>query len=394
MTTENNSPATPNVEVTPDNLWATDAKDFTIPEESEDESVSSDSDVDSEETDVQEEAEELEESSEGEEDEGEAEGESKEVQSEESPARKYRATKSDGTQVEVESDTVFKVKVNGKIEKVSFEDLKKDYNGKVYYDERIRRASEKEIATNKILEKNKEQTETFDKKLKAITKNVTSSNVLDALTAIGDLVGEDPEKFRSDMLNGMTKFITDFSNMTDEQQAVFLTEQKYNALKKERELENEDNKIKTDKQKAVEAVEQACKQFSIPKDVMEDAYAALKDDYVNRGASPDKITLDNVVDLALTYRVNDNLKQAQEEYGKELGYETFNKLRQVIFDQEKGGADLELSDYVDIIKEITTKSTKMKASSGLQKKANAKPMPKAQPTKDELVAMDLNDIWG
>ena len=391
--TDENTTVAPIVTSNPDEVWGSDIGELHTADATED--VVEDEGSEPEEVDSEDSEEvESEESSEEEESEEESEEEEKVSVKETVESKKYKATKSDGTQLEIDSDTTFKIKVNGKFEKVAFQDLTKDYNGKVYYEERVRRASEKELQATKLLETKQAQEDKFNRRLKDLTSGITEGNVLDALADIGELVGEDPQKFRADMIESMSGFIQKWVNMTAEQQEKFLLEQKYVGLEKKVKQEQEDKAKFESKTKVEQAIEEASVKYKLERKDLTAAYEVLVENYNKQGISLDKLTFNDVVDLSLGARVSSNLKQAQEESGMKLDYEQYNKLSKIVFEQEKaGGADLELSDYIAIIKEVVGKPVKVKGSQGLAKKVPAER--KFAPKKADTESFeDLNDIWG
>lgn len=325
-----------------------------------------------------------------EESEPEEETETPEKEVEAKNLKVYKATKADGEQVEIDSETVFKVKANGKFVKVKFEDLKKDYAGRVAYDEKIRRASETAKESETKLQEVVLTNQKFEQKLKSISEDMNESNVIEALGGIADLTGSNKEEFVATWIQSMAKFVSDFTEMTPEGREAYLAKAKYNSLKKGLEHKTNEQKLQDDLKAVNQAIDDTCAKYEIAKDDMKLAFQALSKHYASIGKSPDEITVEQTADLVIGARVKDNLVQAQEESGSKIPYDEYNKLLELIIKEEKeSGAKLEFSDYLTIVKNVT--GGNVKASKELAEKG--KPIKKVEEKSSVVDATNLADIW-
>lgn len=119
-----------------------------------------------------------------------------------------------GREIELDTDTKIPVKIDGKDEEVSLDDLRNNYSGKVAYDKRFSELD----ARDKIYIKDKQNTE---KQLGGILHKAMNNDILGALLEITDIAGIDPspimKSIQGTLLGGD---IQKFLQMTPDQREI------------------------------------------------------------------------------------------------------------------------------------------------------------------------------
>lgn len=318
----------------------------------------------------------------------------KKTEDESHPIKSYKATLEDGTQVELKDNTSLKLKVDGKYKRVTIKDLKDNYNGNVKHDELIRRSSAAEKASISRLSQINAEASLTKERTEQVSKAITSGNVMEALSVIAQLQGEDPSKVMDAWVNGLTSFLEDFESKTPEQRASESKRYKLDAEIKAKE-QRLAKLTETDAEKQARvAVENACIKHDLSKQELAEAHQAL----INRnktleagGQKPVNFFLEDVVTLALDYQAFAEIQNAAEDLNVKLEQKEINYLLALAKAQEKkNGARLIDKDYIALINKYADKEIKT-----LSRKVGAK-IAKTSPKKNKKQFKEVkrdSQIW-
>lgn len=296
-------------------------------------------------------SEELEASDEESEEDDSEEGEDEEAKPKAS-SKKYAITDAEGAQVKVDDSSTVKIKVDGSYERVSVADLVQNYNGRIKHDELIRRSAEAEKAAEARLAEIQAEDSSVRESLSAISSAISEGNIMDALTIIGQMSGDDasPEQLRDRWTQGLTQFIQEWEGLSDEQREAKTRE--YQLRSEVKGLESKKKKLeKEDHDKKVnEAIDATCEEFGLTRDELQAAWKNLEKIAEDNGVDSKNITLLQTADRALSERVFYGLSDAANELGVTLDDKDVKYLITTIrAQQDKDNTRLSGKDYEKII---------------------------------------------
>ena len=319
---------------------------------SSEEEEDSDDDEDEEETEASEESDDEEQD---EEDEGEDD-------SEKAPrkAKKYLATLSDGTRVDLTDDTTIKIKVNGKFEKVPLETLKEKYNGEVKHEELIRRQSENTKKLESELSRARSETEQVRNYTKSFMEGVTKGDFIEAMGVIAEMSGEsDVNKVVTEAVNGIAKAIEEMGSMSQDELTKRAEAYKKNSelSKRERALSEKERAELVKAQRA--EVNRLAEANKIEVSDMQSAYQALvarNEELKQGGQNPVNFTVQDVADVAVEYKIQDEFLSLSEKHKVDLSSDDLRYLRsRAKLEWSKTGGSLKENDYVRLLSEYGNK---------------------------------------
>lgn len=269
-------------------------------------------------------------------------------------AKKHTLTLPDGSQVKVTDDTTFKIKVDGRFQRVSLQDLTSNYNGQIKHDELIRRSSEKERALNERLVATERQERALKESVQNISEHITQGNVMHALSLVAKMKKESPEEIMDAWIKGLDTFLSEWTGLSDADREAKV--KKYRLESELAELEQKKRRLSQEEetQQTNAAIERACRENALTLPEVQVAYEAMmhrRAEQEKAGMKPPEFTLKDVVATALDFQVLDGVLQAAQSLKVNLESQDKSYLVAVVrAEQQKNGTRLGPSDYRKLIK--------------------------------------------
>lgn len=357
--------------------------------EEEEEGEDSESEEDSDDED--------EEDEDSEDEDGDSDGkEAQTAQAPETKPKKIKLTLADGTQVDADTATSLKLKVDGKYQRVTIAELTSDYNGKIKSDELIRRNSELQKEAKQVLA----DTEARNEELKRVNSNMlaalTKGDLLEAIALLPGITEEKADEMLQGVIEGMTNFVEEFSGLTQAERNSkverFRTQQELARLKKER----DDMKSSKDREAKEAAIEKACETNGIDREHFDMALQAsinwnarLKE----AGHPEQPITVNSVIALHYEFEDDKSIRAEAEELGVTLEDSDVDYLVSLAAaERKKKGSGLSEKDYIRLIRLLHKKETeKLSRKVGA---STAKTTPKSKKKTKEKDITRIEQIWG
>jgi hypothetical protein len=365
-------------------------------EPTDDEASDPDEEADSEDPleDEEEEGEEEDDEDEVEEDE-EEEGEAPEREASSDAPKKHRVTLDDGSQIELLDNATIKMKVNGQFKRVSVKDLRDSYNGGVKHDEMIRRSAEAEKKAEDRIAKADAEDARIVERAKELSGAMTKGNILEAIAVIAELADEDPNQAIDNWTKGMGDFLTEFTQLSPEQRQSKINN--FRTAQEVRKLERRRDKLKNSEQKREvnQAIDRACEEQDLSREEFDDAFNSLmkrNEQVREQGGEPHDFGIKHVIDLAVDYRIYENVLNACEDLEVNLEEKDHNYLIKVVrADENRTGTRLPSGDYVQLIQEYAQVEAKTLSRKVGTKKAKTTPKSRKKSKTKEISRM--SQIW-
>lgn len=252
--------------------------------------------VKEEESEEEEEEEEKEESEEDEESEEEVKGEKKE---DKAPKSKIRI-RMGGELFNVDSDSTFKVKVDGKMEEVTAQDLINNYSGKTAWDKKFTEIGKEK----KTLEFEKSQISAQKQKLTDhVTKALSplkdpNGNPMDSLLYLVEMSGEDPYTAYRRVMESNLQELGTLLDMTETERELYFHKKKdelHGKVQKQRQAKMIEEQSFSQVLQKIEKLRQA---HNVSEDQFVEASEELESIYKDAGLDVNSITEESVVDYA------------------------------------------------------------------------------------------------
>lgn len=346
-----------------------------------------DSEGDSEESD----------SSEDEEDDDSEEESEEEGKQKVEPAS-YTATLASGAQVKLADDTTLKLKVDGKFQRVSVKDLTSEYNGRIKYDEQIRRNAEE----TKILKSQnatlKNQADRAVNLTKAFMAGITKGDLIEAMSLVAEMTNsqEDPEKTLQDALAGIGKAIDELSALSPEEVRRRAQDYKLSVETKRR----EEKLSEYDRQERIREAklekERLKEEYSLTEEEMKASYDALEgrnQSLRSEGKQAIDFSLDDVATLAVEFKHYSAINEVVSDHKLELKDGDVNYLVSLaMLKAQNEGRSLKKKDYVQLLSNHVNKELQSLS----RKVGSEKTTPKSKSKKNKPVAREIkrvSQIW-
>ncbi len=251
---------------------------------------------DSEEESEEEESEEEEEEVEAKEDKEESEEEKEE---EKKPKSKLRI-RMGGELFNVDSDATFKVKVDGKTEEVTAQELINNYSGKTAWDKKFTEIGKEkktlEFEKSQIAAKEQKLTEHMNRALAPIKDK--DGNPLDSILYLVEMSGEDPYTVWRRVIESNLNELGEMMDMTETERELYFHKKKdelHGKVAKQRQARiSEEQSFK----QVLQKVEQLRQAYKVSEEEFVDASEELESIYRDAGLDAESITEETVVDYA------------------------------------------------------------------------------------------------
>lgn len=182
---------------------------------------------DTEEEEIYEEEKEEEEEAEGEESEESEEEETQKADDETDEGDYILARAKNGRQVKVAKDATFEVKIDGKIENLTVQEVVNRASGAVAYDRKHTELGRERAALQQEKEKFEEYTQVTNDNLAALTELAQNGTPEDFVQYYGALMGKDPHSLLEGIIGNAIKYAEQFSQMTDREKMLYNENRKF-----------------------------------------------------------------------------------------------------------------------------------------------------------------------
>lgn len=369
------------------------------PEEEEGEEEEQEDDRDADESDDDESDDEEEEDEEPDEDEDEEEDDSEAKEKVEEEVKTYKATKSDGSQLEIEDDTTLKIKVDGKFKRVSVRELKDNYNGEVKHEELLRRTSEARKRAEAELSELESKTSRTRSVLNRINAAITKGNVIESMGLIAELSGQDSAELMDSWANGLGGFIQQYATMSDEEREKFIKSHKLDSELKSKEQRAKEMQENDQKKAAKQFIDKAKEEYELEDEEINNAYQGLvnqNEALKQKGQKPINFSLNDIVLLALDYKTYNGIRDVAEAHDIELTEKDSHYLLKLAQAEEAHlGRRLKEKDVKNLISKHVKKELKDLSRKVGAKKAKTSPKSKRKTKKRKKLKEISRDsqVW-
>lgn len=247
-----------------------------------------------------------------------------ETEAEEKPAGKTVRFKDGDKSIDISPEATIKVKVKGKSEFVTLEDLKSDYSGRKAWTEDIEVAKTKtadaESRTAKLTEEKQEIAGHLTKIADMLDRE--DGDPLEALHYLLDITGRDANTYNKRVYDFMQKNVEAMSEMDDVEQELYWNKRKLESIEN-----NQAAKAETiQNENAHRALIQNVDRIRESQDVSEDQYVEAHSELVGLGLSENDIRPEQVVEYAVLKPFAEKAEAITYEYRDELGDDELDAL--------------------------------------------------------------------
>ncbi len=231
----------------------------------------------------------------------------------------------DGKRYEIPEDATFKVKIDGKNEKVTLTELRDNYSGKIAYDEKFTKFSEERKGFESQREVYEQEIGLIRDHLGNIAGKVKSAlegnaSPTDAMEYLLDLMGADTLQFNKAMYEHMADEFDLYSQMTEMERDAFWTKKENSYLSKK----HESLLKQTTTAKAREESSRKLADLREAHGISEEDYLSAEQDL--RAGGLEEFTPEQVIQAAKVAPLLDTGHRLIEPYLEQLTDEEANKL--------------------------------------------------------------------
>lgn len=363
-----------------------------LDEDAEDSSDPDDDEDDSEEDDDDEELDDEEEDEEDDEDEEEEQEKPKKKKGEEAPT--YKAKTADGKTIDVPGDATFRFRANGKMRSVSLDDLKVDYAGRVAYDEKLQRLSQRQ----KELDKKEVDSDLYVETLKESLEYTKAGDVGPALEVVGEMLGLEPGEYYDTMIEAFNQFFSKLIKEDPEERKITVRENRLKGIEARSKRQSKQDEIRRTSQQFSQQLESFAEKHKVSAEEIEYCHGVLekraKEAAKESGSEKKKVTVESIQNLVFNRKIYSGVLDALDKVGVDLGEEDTLFIFETIKRIDPEANKLKKSDYLDIVKEAVSDDSPKKALRRKAKKRNATPRKKNKKGDDKASkAKSLQDMW-
>lgn len=274
---------------------------------------------------------------------------------------KFAKAKHGNDDVQIPTDTVFKQKVDGKLEDVSLQELLNDYSGRTNWD---RKNSQLDVKARD-----------FDTKVNTLQSNInemfelSQSDPMVLIDHLCKIAGFETETFNRQFINGLANFTEEYAKMSDVEKENYHLKRKNDHS--ERQLRKRDEsaaKERTQKEAQAKEAEVSAK-FKMTEDDVKRARSGLESFTKEKGH-----TIEDVVSFHRASLAIDALTEVDEELASDEA--VVDRLSKIAMDE----SDFGLQDLVDIAQHLWgNKPKEAKTLSRKLQKSEAEPKVQAKP---------------
>lgn len=282
------------------------------------------------------------------------------VQEEVKEEKEEAEAKEEVTRIEDVKGSKIKVKVNGKEEEVSIEELKSNYSGKVAYDKKFTELDKE----RKTFLNEKTQIENYVNEFRTIAQ---SQNMVEATKFLGQITGKGPHEVVNELINALAPEIERRYGLTDEE---------LDFENKKAEFDYQKQKLETERNRLTQEKSQGALQAKI--DEIMSSHKISAEDWNNaihtldsRLPKDEVITPELVSEYITFERANTTTESVLESYndGKFAGDEEVIKgLREIILENP----DFTNDDLVEILNDALKTTQTKQVEEKLSKKVSSK----------------------
>jgi hypothetical protein len=261
--------------------------------------------------------------------------------------------------VEESKPEVIKLKVNGKEEEVSLDDLKSNYSGKVAYDKKFTELDKE----RKAFINEKTQIESYVNEFRNIAQ---SQNMVEATKFLGQLTGQAPHDVVNSLIDSLAPEIERRYSLTDDEIDLENKKAEINFQKEKMETERAQLEAKQSQSTLQASIENEMSNHNISSEDWDKAIHTLD----SRLPKDEVITPELVSEYVVFERANTKTESVLDSYndGKFAGNEEVVKgLRQVVIDNP----DFNDQDLTEILNDALNTTQKQQVEEKLTKKVSS-----------------------
>lgn len=251
----------------------------------------------------------------------EDDGKEKEAQNEEAskekPSGKTLRLKDGDKSLDISPEATVKVKVKGKNEFVTIEELKSDYSGRKAWSEEISAAKEKQENAEYQTQKLQEEKGVLIGHLEKIAQMIDDpeKNPLEAFNYLLDITGRDVQTYNKRVFDFMESQIDEMSHMDDVEKELYWTKKKMEAINSNQAAKAESLKQEEAHRELIARVDR----LRESQGVSEAQYVEAHGELVKLGLDANQITPEQVVEYSIVKPFVERAESLVEPYMEELG---------------------------------------------------------------------------
>jgi len=299
-----------------------------------------------------------------------------------------KATTSDGKTLEIPSDAVFRLKANGKLRDVTLSDLKKDFAGRVAYNEKLSNLTErKKEYESKILE-----SEVHIGLIKESLDLIEAGDIGGGLELVGEVLGIEQGAYFDAMISSFDKFFTDLIVQSPEEREITVAEARLKGRQARMEYKTKSQQEISSRQEFTKQLQEFSQSYVIPEDEVKYCFDFLVKRNVDlakeKGGKPAPVSIESIKDFAFNRKIYNNLLDVVDDLGIDLEDSAKSEIFKIIKTVDADATKLASEDYADIVNEYMKASKPISSS---RKTGYKKVTPQKKLKKKSVKS--LNDLW-
>lgn len=230
----------------------------------------------------------------------------------------------DGKTLEVDSEATFKVKVDGKNEIVTLDELRSNYSGKVAYDKKFESLSEEKQQVQQELEHYKTEKTEITGHLQNIAKILDDEDAspLDALNYLVDMTGRDTLSYTQKAIRFMADEVYKLDSMDEVERKLYWNEKQLENIRNNQAAKEErENQSKAQREK-IEEITRLRESHGVTEEQFVESFKELK----SLGYSKEEISPKAAVEYAVMKPHYEKADQICKEHDDDLSTDEMNKL--------------------------------------------------------------------
>jgi hypothetical protein len=304
----------------------------------------------------------------------------------------------DGVQ-EVPKDAKVRVKVNGKFEERTIQEVMDDFSGREGYDRKFSELSEKFKEKEQTIQEYEQEKQELTQHLEEIGNRIRGglqgqNNPLDAFKYLLDISGADPVEYEKKLFEALTPEIQNFQDMSEQEQEAYWAKKENEVLKRRLESSSQDSgQVRSNQDSETQA-----KELREAQGVSEQDYNSAAQELENLGEQD--LSPERVVNYAKAKPAVDRAEGLVGDYADTIGSE--EKVDQAVRNIAElilSDPEIDDSDIVDVLEEhfggyqeINDKYRQQSSESQSKGKSAPEPKDGDEPESfddfDEIIAFD------
>lgn len=230
----------------------------------------------------------------------------------------------DGKTVEIDSAATFKVKVDGKNEIVTLDDLKSDYSGRVAYDKKFESLNVEKNQIQEELGNYKAEKSELTGHLQKIASILDDENAnpLDALNYLVDMSGRDTLSYTQKVMNFLSEEVRTLDNMDDVERKLYWNEKQLENIRSNQAAKEERETQQRTQRENAERLNQLRESHG----VTEEQFVESRSELSQLGYKSEEITPQAIVNYAVMKPHYEKAEQICNEHDDDLSTDQMNKL--------------------------------------------------------------------